>query len=63
MSTNRDNPWSPSLDRINPKIGYIDGNCRLVTWIYNRAKGSGTDEDVVSFAKGVVNAFGFKQTA
>lgn len=42
----RQNPLAPSLDRINPKIGYVLGNCRLVTWIYNRAKGDGTDENV-----------------
>ena len=47
----RQNPLAPSLDRINPKIGYVLGNCRLVTWIYNRAKGDGTDADVFALAE------------
>ena len=51
----RQNPLAPSLDRINPKIGYILGNCRLVTWIYNRAKGDGTDADVFAMAE-LINA-------
>lgn len=42
----RQNPLAPSLDRMDPKFGYVVGNCRLVTWIYNRAKGDGSDEDV-----------------
>ena len=29
---------SPSLDRINPKLGYIPGNVRLVCQSYNGAK-------------------------
>lgn len=47
----RQNPNSPSIDRINPKYGYIIGNCRMVTWIYNRAKGDGTDEAVLEMAR------------
>ena len=37
---------SPSLDRIDPRFGYVTGNVRLVCWIYNRAKGHGSDADV-----------------
>lgn len=40
------NPLSPSLDRIDPKLGYTPANTRLVCWIFNRAKGDGTDADV-----------------
>jgi len=40
------NPLGPSLDRINPKLGYIVGNVRMVSWIFNRAKGDGSDDDV-----------------
>ena len=31
-------PNSPSLDRVNPKLGYIPGNVRLVCNSYNAAK-------------------------
>jgi hypothetical protein len=36
-------PWSPSLDKIDPEKGYTPENTRIVTWFYNRAKGSSTD--------------------
>lgn len=50
----RSNPLAPSLDRIDPHIGYVPGNCRLVTWIYNRAKGDGTDADVHKLAEALL---------
>ena len=40
------NPLTPSLDRINPMLGYTVNNTRMVCWIFNRAKGDGSDEDV-----------------
>lgn len=40
------NPLAPSLDRIDPAQGYTEVNTRLVCWIFNRAKGDGTDSDV-----------------
>lgn len=52
-----------SRSQVGHFYGYIDGNCRLVTWIYNRAKGSGTDEDVINFAKGVINAICVRQAS
>jgi hypothetical protein len=32
-------PFMPSLDRIDPQVGYIEANCRLVTYICNCAMG------------------------
>ena len=40
------NPLAPSLDRIDPTLGYTIQNTRTVCWIFNRAKGDGSDEDV-----------------
>jgi hypothetical protein len=56
----RQNPRAPSLDRINPRVGYVKSNCRLVTWIYNRAKGDGTDQDVIELAE-ALNAVSVRQ--
>lgn len=53
-TTTRQNPRAPSLDRINPKLGYIADNCRIVTWIFNRAKGDNTDEDVRKMAEALL---------
>ena len=47
------NPWSPSLDRIDPSIGYTLENTRVVVWIYNAAKNVFTDSDVMLMAHAV----------
>lgn len=30
-------PWKPSLDRIDPKLGYVEGNVRMVCAVANYA--------------------------
>lgn len=47
----RFHPWAPSVDRIDSKLGYTQGNCRVVCWIYNMAKSEWSDEVVMTFAK------------
>lgn len=44
-------PWGASLDRVDPTKGYVKENVRLVCWIYNRAKGSGTHDDLMKLVK------------
>lgn len=44
-------PFSPTIDRINPSLGYTKENCRVVVWIYNVCKQTYTDEDVMKLAK------------
>lgn len=36
---------SPSLDRINPKMGYVKGNVCVVSWRANWLKNNGTKEE------------------
>ncbi len=43
------NPWKPSIDRIDPTRGYVVGNVRIVSWIYNLCKSTWTDEVVRQF--------------
>ena len=45
-------PCTPTIDRIDNSKGYIPGNVRLVSWIYNRAKSSSTDEEVLTYLVG-----------
>lgn len=52
----RNNPWLPSPDRIDTTKGYVSGNVRIVAWIYNRARGADTDEDVIKFARALLAA-------
>lgn len=46
--------YSPTIDRIDNSRGYTKDNCQLVIWMYNRAKGSGTDIDVTVLAKALL---------
>jgi hypothetical protein len=54
--TNGSRTFSPSVERRNPELGYVAGNCLVVVWIYNSAKGPGTHEDVVRLARALVAA-------
>ena len=45
---------SPTLDRINPDLGYIPGNCAVICWKANRFKKDATlseFESLLSFLK------------
>ena len=47
-------PMSPSLDRIKPELGYVNGNVRVILDCLNSAKGSGTDEQLFQVCRAVV---------
>lgn len=47
-------PHKASLDRINPKLGYIPGNVRFVAYIANVAKNRFSDSELLHFCKAVV---------
>lgn len=40
------NPYSPSIDRIDPRLGYTKQNTRIVIWWYNMAKGELSDVEM-----------------
>lgn len=48
-------PLTPSIDKINPKLGYTENNCQVVSWWYNSSKQQFTDSEVLEFCKKVVS--------
>lgn len=44
-------PLTASIDKINPKAGYVKENCRIVCWWYNLAKGTWSDETILEIVK------------
>lgn len=58
----RMNPLAPSLDRIDPRRGYVPGNVQMVCWVYNRAKGDGTADDVLLLVE-ALNAVKIRKAA
>lgn len=47
--------FAASIDRVDNSQGYVAGNVQAVCWIYNRAKGAGTEADVLRMARGLVD--------
>lgn len=49
-------PFSPSLDRIVPSLGYVPGNIRFVLQCVNAFRGTMNDGEMASVAKAIVAA-------
>lgn len=47
-------PLGPSLDKIDPNLGYTKDNTQLVCWWYNVTKQRFLDEEVLELCKAVV---------
>lgn len=52
--TKSGHPLGPSIDRINPELGYIPENCRWVLWCINALKGIGDDLMILQVAEVLV---------
>lgn len=46
--------YSPSIDRIDNAIGYVESNCRIVCWGLNLAKSRFTDRDINALSLSLV---------
>jgi len=46
---------TPSLDRINPNLGYVPGNVRIISNLANMMKSSATLEQLQTFYKNIWN--------
>jgi hypothetical protein len=49
------NPFGPSIDRKNNKLGYTKDNCQLVIWGYNAGKGHYSEKDLYTLCKAYVD--------
>ena len=47
-------PFQPSLDRIDNSLGYSKKNTRVVCLMYNLARNSSTDDEIIDFARHLV---------
>jgi hypothetical protein len=45
---------TPSIDKIDPKKGYVKDNVQIVCWWYNLSKSTFTDNEVIELCKRVV---------
>lgn len=58
-----DGPFSASLDRIIPELGYVKGNVRVISLLANQMKWNATKEQLLTFCKGVLALEKESQTA
>jgi len=49
------NPYSPSIDKIDPFGDYIEDNIQVVCNFYNTSKGQMTDDEFLKFCRQVVD--------
>ena len=46
-------PRSPSIDRIEPALGYVRSNCRFILHAVNALKQDGTDQEMLEVAMAI----------
>ena len=54
---NTENPWSPSIDRLDPNGEYTPENSRLTVWIFNQARGAFDDEALIRMSRALIRYY------
>lgn len=57
VNTGKTRKDSIALDKINPLLGYVKGNVQVVSQLANTMKASASKEELLKFAKWVIETF------
>ena len=52
-ANSRTNPYVCTLDRINPDVGYIEGNVQLSCWLPNKIKNTLRNDEFINLCEAV----------
>lgn len=50
-------PYAPSIDRIDPGVGYVKGNIQVISRLANTMKNNASPEDLRSFAQWALKTY------
>ena len=54
VSDGSNKPWSPTIDKIDPKLGYVKGNVQVICHKANMMKSDATKEELINFANWII---------
>ena len=53
----RQSPTTPTIDRLIPSEGYVEGNIQIVSWVANGIMGAGSPEQLVTIAHSLLEVY------